>query len=173
MLGPATRRLVAVTALLSVSSAFAQSPAWPDSLIEGYAPPSEVAELHAIAAAVSAARIEADIRTLAGFGTRHTLSDTVSQTRGIGAARRWIRAEFERISTSCGGCLEVVEQRSVVSGERRIPDSTVVVNVLAIQRGSKLHKTRNSPATGFIGASPLIRNGPILCSSRTPVKAKK
>ncbi len=135
MLGPANRRLVVVTVLLSVSSAFAQSPAWPDSLTEGYAPPLEVAELHAIAAAVSAARIEADIRTLAGFGTRHTRSDTVSQTRGIGAARRWIRAEFERISTSCGGCLEVVEQRSVVSGERRIPDSTVVVNVLAIQRG--------------------------------------
>jgi len=135
MRGPATRCLVAVTALLSASSVFAQSPAWPDSLIEGYAPPSEVAELHAIAAIVSPARIEADIRSLAGFGTRHTLSDTVSQTRGIGAARRWIRAEFERISTACGGCLEIVEQRSVVSGERRIPDSTVVVNVLAIQRG--------------------------------------
>ena len=109
---------------------------WPDSLAGGVAPPAEVQTLYAIAAAVDADRIEADIRTLAGFGTRHTLSDTVSDTRGIGAARRWIRAEFERISAACGGCLEVVEQRRVISGERRIPEPVEVVNVLAIQRGT-------------------------------------
>ena len=112
------------------------APAWPDSLMEGTAPPSEVLQLHAIAAAVSAERIEADVRTLAGFGTRHTLSDTLSDTRGIGAARRWIKAEFERISAACGGCLEVVEQRRTISGERRIPDPVDVVNVFAIQRGT-------------------------------------
>ena len=110
--------------------------AWPDSLVGGTAPPAEVQRLYDVAAAVSQDRIEADVRTLAGFGTRHTLSDTVSDTRGIGAARRWIRAEFERISAACGGCLEVVEQRRVVSGERRIPDPVEVVNVLAIQRGT-------------------------------------
>ena len=109
---------------------------WPDSLVGGVAPPAEVQRLYAIAAAVDADRIEADVRTLAGFGTRHTLSDTVSDTRGIGAARRWVRAEFERISAACGGCLEVVEQRRTISGERRIPDPVEVVNVLAIQRGA-------------------------------------
>ena len=109
---------------------------WPDSLVGGPAPPATVADLYAIAAAVRADRVEADIRTLAGFGTRHTLSDTVSSTRGIGAARRWIKAEFEQISAACGGCLEVVEQRRVVSGERRIPDPVEIVNVLAIQRGT-------------------------------------
>ncbi|MBT8297219.1 MAG: peptidase M28, partial [Maribacter sp.] len=46
--------------------------------------------IYEIINAVSAERIEADITKLANFGTRHTLSDTVSQTRGIGAARRWI-----------------------------------------------------------------------------------
>ena len=112
------------------------APAWPDSLLGGAVPPEAVPALYAIAADVSPERIEADVRTLAGFGTRHTLSDTVSATRGIGAARRWIRAEFERISAACGGCLEVVEQRRVVSGERRIPEPTEVVNVLAIQRGT-------------------------------------
>ena len=110
--------------------------AWPDSLVGGTAPPAEVQRLYDVAAGVSQDRVEADIRTLAGFGTRHTLSDTVSDTRGIGAARRWIRAEFERISAACGGCLEVVEQRRVVSGERRIPDPVEIVNVLAIQRGT-------------------------------------
>ena len=46
--------------------------------------------------AVSPDRIQADVQTLASFGTRHTLSDTVSQTRGIGAARRWIKRSFEK-----------------------------------------------------------------------------
>lgn len=111
-------------------------PAWPDSLVGGTAPPAEVQQMYDIAAAISAERIEADVRTLAGFGTRHTLSDTVSDTRGIGAARRWIQAEFERISEACGGCLEVVVQRRTISGESRIPEPTEVVNVLAIQRGT-------------------------------------
>ena len=60
---------------------------------------------HELVADVSADRIEADIRKLVGFGTRHTLSETESDTRGIGAARRWIEGEFRRISEDCGGCL--------------------------------------------------------------------
>lgn len=90
----------------------------------------------AIVDSVSADRIEADIRRLAGFGTRNTMSDTMSDTRGIGAARRWIRAEFDRISEACGGCLEVYYQTSIVTGARRMPDSTAVVNVIAVQRGT-------------------------------------
>ena len=92
--------------------------------------------LHAIAAAVSADNIEKDIRKLVSFGTRHTLSETKSDTRGIGAARRWIKAEFERISADCGGCLEVYFQSGVIEGEKRIPEATDVVNVIAIQRGT-------------------------------------
>jgi hypothetical protein len=88
---------------------------------------------------VSAERIEKDITTLAGFGTRHTLSDTVSQTRGIGAARRWIKAEFDAISKECGGCLEVFYQKNFIKEGtgRRITKDVWVVNVVAIQRGTK------------------------------------
>ncbi len=93
-------------------------------------------ELHKIGAAPSAERIERDIQTLVDFGTRHTLSDTVSSKRGIGAARRWIKAEFERISEDCGGCLEVFYVSDVISGQRRIPDPVNIVNVVAIQRGT-------------------------------------
>ncbi len=100
------------------------------------APPADLPALRDIVAAVSAPRVEADIRTLAGFGTRHTLSDTVSRTRGIGAARRWIKAELDEISAACGGCLEVSYQRSLVGGTERIPDTVAVVNVIAIQRGT-------------------------------------
>ena len=59
-------------------------------------------------------RIENDIRKLAGFGTRNTFSDTVSETRGIGAARRWIKSEFETISKNCNNCLNVFYQKDFV-----------------------------------------------------------
>lgn len=103
---------------------------------DGPPPPGEVMAVYDIVDSVSAARIEADIRTLAGFGTRHTASETESETRGIGAARRWIFDEFETISARCGGCLEVVYVSGVISGERRIPDPVDVVSVIAIQRGT-------------------------------------
>jgi len=63
---------------------------------------------------VSAKNIEADITTLANFGTRNTFSDTLSSTRGIGAARRWIKAEFQQISSNCTDCLEVFYQKDLV-----------------------------------------------------------
>ena len=94
-------------------------------------------DFHDIVAKVSAARIQADIETLVSFGTRHTLSETASDTRGIGAARRWIEAEFNRISAACGGCLEVFLVSDVVSGTARIPDPSEVVNVIAVQRGTR------------------------------------
>ncbi|MGJ8559814.1 MAG: M28 family metallopeptidase [Litorimonas sp.] len=99
-------------------------------------PPGEVDTLYEIAVAPSPERIRSDIQTLVDFGTRHTLSDTESDTQGIGAARRWIFAEFEKISAECGGCLEVIYVSDTISGERRIPEPTEVVSVLAIQRGT-------------------------------------
>jgi len=90
---------------------------------------------HDLVAAVSAERIEADIRKLVSFGTRHTLSETESDTRGIGAARRWIADEYRKISAECGGCLEVLMISDMVTG-RRIPDPVEVVSVVAIQRGT-------------------------------------
>jgi len=97
-------------------------------------PPQELPMIHQMVKDVSASRIEADIRKLVSFGSRHTLADTVSQTRGIGAARRWIFAEFEKISADCGGCLEVMYISDTVTGGR-IPEPTEVVSVIAIQRG--------------------------------------
>ena len=104
---------------------------------------------HRLAADVSAERIENDIKKLVSFGTRHTLSDTESETRGIGAARRWIEAEFRRISEDCGGCLEVITVSDTVSGERRIPEPTEIVSVLAIQWG-ELDPTRMVIMSGDI-----------------------
>ena len=94
------------------------------------------ARLHAIGTAPSPTRIEADVRKLVSFGTRHTLSDKTSDTRGIGATTRWVHDEFERISHQCGGCLEVRYVSGTISGEQRIPDPVEIIDVIAIQRGS-------------------------------------
>lgn len=109
-------------------------------LAAGAVPAFENARIQEIVGAVSPARVERDVRALAGFGTRHTLSDTLSHTRGIGAARRWLFSEFERISAACGGCLEVRYVSSVLPGgsHPRIPFDVEVVNPIAIQRG-RLH----------------------------------
>ena len=95
--------------------------------------------MYDIVNAVSADRLEKDITKLVNFGTRHTLSDTVSSTRGIGAARRWIKAEFDKISEACGSCLEVTYQRTLVKKDAnpRITKDVEIVNVIAIQRGTK------------------------------------
>ena len=72
------------------------------------------------------------------FGTRNTFSDTVSDKRGIGAARRWIKSEFEKISADCDNCLEVFYQKDFVTkeGNSRVPKDAWVVNVVAIQKGT-------------------------------------
>ena len=107
--------------------------------------------LYNIIEAVSENRLNENIKTLANFGTRHTLSDTLSNTRGIGAARRWIKSEFEAISKKCNECLEVFYQKNLIkSGENnRITKDVWVVNVVAIQRGTK-HPNRFIVMSGDI-----------------------
>ena len=111
-------------ALLTAAPLAAQTPAASDS------------RMTAIVGAVSADSLRASVTRLVGFGTRHTLSDTLSATRGIGAARRWVKAEFDRISADCGGCLEVFYVSGMVGPAPRIPQPTNVVNVIAVQRGT-------------------------------------
>ena len=108
-------------------------------------------KIYDIVDAVSEERLKIDVKKLADFGTRHTLSDTVSNTRGIGAARRWIKSEFDNISRDCNNCLEVFYQKDLVKkGEnQRIVKDVWVVNVLAIQRGTK-HPNRYIIMSGDI-----------------------
>jgi Zn-dependent M28 family amino/carboxypeptidase len=97
------------------------------------------ARIYDIIDAVSADRIKADVKTLTEFGTRNTFSDTISDTRGIGAARRWIKSEFENISKGCNNCINVFYQKDLVTKEmgNRVPHNAYVVNVVAIQKGTK------------------------------------
>lgn len=104
------------------------------NLIQG----QENKDLYKIIDEVSSDRIEKDIRKLVSFGTRHTLSDTISKKRGIGAARRWIKSEFEKISNDCNNCLEVFYQKNYFTPKdgERIVKPVWINNVVAIQKGS-------------------------------------
>ena len=95
-------------------------------------------EIFSIISKLSEERIKNDIITLANFGTRHTLSDTVSDTRGIGAARRWIKKTFNSISNECNNCLEVFDQRNYFKKNNlRLIKDVWINNIVAIQRGVK------------------------------------
>ncbi|HEX6632063.1 MAG TPA: M28 family peptidase [Gemmatimonadaceae bacterium] len=110
-------------------------------------PPAADPRLYEIGAAPSAANIERDVRALAGFGTRNTLSDTLSSTRGIGAARRYVKAQFDAISQACGGCLEVYYLAKVDTVRGGAVAN--VVNVIAVQRGT-VHPNRYAIMTADI-----------------------
>lgn len=88
--------------------------------------------LAAAIADISAAQIRATDSALVSFGTRHTMSDTASATRGIGAARRYLFAKLQGYSKACGGCLRV-EYDPALMQMRGHPDRPMVnvVNVLA------------------------------------------
>ena len=103
----------------------------------------EKQKIYDIIDAVSSDNIKQDIEKLVSFGTRHTLSDTLSKSRGIGAARRWIKSEFDKISDNCDGCLEVFYQKNYFNPEDgdRIVKPVWINNVVAIQKG-KTHPNR-------------------------------
>ena len=89
---------------------------------------------------VSAQRIQADIEKLVSFQTRLTLSaqdpDSIKAGHGVGAAREWIKAEFESYSRACGGCLEVKTDSFTEAPADRIPQPTVITNVYAVLKGT-------------------------------------
>jgi hypothetical protein len=91
--------------------------------------------LIAAAPAPSPQALKTTITTLVGFGTRHTLSTTTDPNRGIGAARRWVAAEFAKDNAACGGCLAIETIGDTFTGPRA-PDGVRVEDVLAIQKGT-------------------------------------
>jgi hypothetical protein len=89
---------------------------------------------------VSATQIQANIEKLVSFQTRLTLSAqdpaSLASGHGIGAAREWIKSEFERYARDCGGCLEVKTDRFTEAPADRIPKPTEITNVYAVMKGT-------------------------------------
>jgi hypothetical protein len=104
------------------------------------APRAADARISAALQQVSAERIRANIEKLVSFGTRLTISpqdsDSIRAGRGVGAAREWIKSEFERYSKDCGGCLEVKTDSFTEPAADRIPQPTEITNVYAVLKGA-------------------------------------
>src|SRR5437016_4521643 len=96
---------------------------------------------------IDAAQLKADVEKLASFGTRHTLSDTTSATRGIGAARKWIFDEMSKAAAASDGRMTVSYQSSMQQSKRTNDTPTEMINVVATIRGTS-HPNRVYIATG-------------------------
>ena len=106
-----------------------------------------------LVASVSQERLQAIVTTLAGFGTRSTLSDTASATRGIGAARRWIHEEFRRASPK----LQVAFDRHMLAQQGRITRDVELVNVIAVLPGKsdrRIYITGHYDTVNPLGNAP-------------------
>ncbi|CAN5439760.1 M20/M25/M40 family metallo-hydrolase [soil metagenome] len=141
---------VSLIVILSVVSAFAQK-----TKREKLSP-----EISNILKEISAKNIETTIRKLVSFGTRNTLSEQDNPTRGIGAARDYLFAEFQKISQNCGGCLQVEKQTFLQSKATRVPEPTNLTNVVATLRGTS-DPTRVYVVSGHYDS---------MCSSPTDAK---
>jgi Peptidase family M28 len=123
--------LCAALALATTTIAAAQ-----DTLLPGPADPQIAAALRQI----SPSRIQGIIEKLVSFQTRSTLSAqdpaSIASGHGIGAAREWIKSEFERYSHDCGGCLEIKLDSFTEAPASRIPKPTEITNVYAVMKGS-------------------------------------
>jgi len=97
-------------------------------------------EIQKMVREVSAKNIQATILKLVSFGTRNTLSSQTDPNRGIGAARDWIYGEFQKISSDCGGCLDVQKQtftqEAIPPPRGRYPQAAVLTNVYAVLKGT-------------------------------------
>jgi hypothetical protein len=106
----------------------------------GVAEPMADPQIAAALGQISAQRIQANIEKLVSFGTRLTLSAqdpaSIASGKGIGAAREWIKSEFERYSKDCGGCLEVRTDTFTEEPTERIPKATEITNVYAVLKGT-------------------------------------
>ena len=94
-------------------------------------------EIHKMVAEIKADTMEAIVRKLVSFGTRHSLSDTKSDSRGVGAAQRWIKAEFDKYAKGSGGRLTSSIDYYWVKGDgKRITADSKLANVMAVLKGT-------------------------------------
>ncbi len=154
---PHTAALLAGMAL--VASAAAATPSSPDLA-------QRQVQIDKIVADISPRRIETYVRKLVSFQTRHTMSETQSETVGIGAARRWIKSELERCGAQAGGRLQVTFDSHVTPISARISRPTEIVNVVATLPGTQAaskerlyvvsghYDSRNTDIMDATGAAP-------------------
>ncbi len=138
------RLLLIVTGILLLLSGCSVDDTGDQRLLLNQTDP-EIAEM---LSAISVDTLEKNIYKLASFGTRHTLSETESDTFGIGAARNWIKQEMQRYSENSGDRLRVEFHSFNQEPVGRIPEPVEIVNVIATLPGSDPNDDRYFVVSG-------------------------
>lgn len=86
----------------------------------------------AVVGQIALPRLEATVRGLAAFPTRHTLSGA----GGVDAAANWLQGEFGKIAADSGGRLIVEKQTWTEPAGNRIPAPATISNVIATLPGT-------------------------------------
>jgi hypothetical protein len=110
-------------------------------------------QIAAMAREISADSIKSYILKMVSFGTRHSLSDTLSNTGGIGAARRWVASKFRQFAARHQAHMRIeLDPFSVSPGPRqtRIPYPVIMKNVVASMPGSDPKDTRIILVSGHL-----------------------
>src|SRR5437588_39036 len=111
-------------------------------LLAAVAPARRDPRVEAVVQRIEPAALQTTVAKLVGFGTRHTLSDTRSETRGIGAARRWLAAQFA--AAAQGTRLKTFEDRFTAEPGRRIPAPVELINVGAVLPGTDASRAKQA-----------------------------
>jgi hypothetical protein len=86
--------------------------------------------------AIDPARLQSDVQTLVGFGTRHSASSQTDPVRGVGAAGQWITNELQQAAATSGGDMTVQRQTFVQPVTSTVPVPTTMTNIIATLRGT-------------------------------------
>ncbi len=98
---------------------------------------AEDPEIKKMITEIKVENLEATVRKLVSFGTRHTLSDTKSKTKGIGAAQQWVKSEFDKYALESGGRLTAaIDYFEVKADGKRINKDSKLGNVMATLKGT-------------------------------------
>src|ERR1041385_8776229 len=97
--------------------------------LQPISPAKSNAQIAQIVSEIDARHIEATIKKLVSFGTRNTLSDQNDPNRGVGAARDWLYAEFQKAAAQSGGRMTVEKQTFEQAKAARVPQPTMLTNI--------------------------------------------
>src|SRR6266536_3890419 len=100
-------------------------------------PPRRDPQIAKIVSEINARNIERTIRKLVSFGTRNTLSEQNDPNRGIGAARDWLYAEFQKVAAEFEGRMTVEKQTFEQPKAARVPQPTMLTNIIATLKGAQ------------------------------------
>lgn len=100
---------------------------------------------------IKAENLEATVRKLVSFGTRHTLSDTKSKTKGIGAAQQWVKSEFDKFALESNGRLtSTIDYFTVKADGKRVDKDSQLGNVMATLKGTDPNDNRVLVISGHL-----------------------